>query len=232
MVLASWYNGGEVREMTPMEDWMLRATAPYMRADEQILWMGSFQKGGGKKADRWVEKEEIQLFLVLWDLAILLLMYFVGRHVIGENTVMQRIWLGMVFVLFIASVLMDYMTYRSKTSGSKNWYMITERQVLIWCSTTQQVIADQLVELTDVTVTMGENHIGKIDYRINGKIVYDKVSSSLVAGKNDGFWAKWQIYAPKCNFHNLCGIANPEEVAATLEHAIQEAKRNSKYDVD
>ncbi len=51
--------------MIPMEDQMLRATAPYMRADERILWMGSFQKGGGKKADRWIKKEGIQLFFCI-----------------------------------------------------------------------------------------------------------------------------------------------------------------------
>ncbi|WP_298483749.1 hypothetical protein [uncultured Ruminococcus sp.] len=200
-----------------------------VRMNEFCGWV-VFRKAAVKRLTAGSKKKESSCFFVLWDIVILLLMYFIGRHVIGENTVMQRIWLGMIFVFLIASVLMDYMIYRSRTSGSKNWYMITERQLFIWRSATRQIIADQLVELTDITVTMGENHIGRIDYRINGKIVYDKVRGSLVAGKQDEFWVKWQLYAPKCNFHNLCGIENPEEVAAILGRAIREAKRNSKYD--
>lgn len=203
--------------MTPMEDWMLRDTAPYMHTDERILWMGSFQRGGGRKADRWIKKEGIQLFLILWELFSFFVLYLIGKRIVSGDAIMQSLWLGFILILVIAFVIINYVTYRSKTSGSKNWYMITERQVLIWFSNNRRVIADQLVELTDVAVTMGKNHIGKIDYRVNGKILYDKVSSSLVEMKNEKMWVKWQIYAPRCNFHNLCGIANPEEVAALLK---------------
>lgn len=212
--------------MTPMEDWMLRTTAPYMRADEQILWMGSFQKGGGRKADRQIKKEAIQLIFLLLHIFYFLLFYFMGKHVLYGAVGARKLWMGFCIIFLIASIIFSCVTYHSNASASKNWYMITDRQVLIWVNTYcagRKIIADQLSELTDITVTMGENHIGRIDYKINGIIVYDKVSSNLAG--NRGYWTKWVIYLPKCNFHNLCGIANPEEVAALLNNAICRAKK-------
>lgn len=211
--------------MTPMEDWMMRTTAPYMRADEKILWMGNFQKGGGRKADRQIRKEGIQIFYLCFNILCSLLFYLIGKRILSENLSMQKLWMVLFPIFLIASITLTCVIYRTNASASKNWYMITDRQVLIWVNTNPGIIADQLVEMTDVIVIMGENHIGRIDYRVNGKVVYDKVGDNFAGNK--GYWTKWQIYAPKCNFHNLCGIEKPEEVATILNRAIREAKWKS-----
>lgn len=195
-----------------LQDHILRTTAPYMRADEQILWMGHFQKGGGWKADRHIKIQGA--FVWFYTLSLLFACAFLGWMV----HISSLGCLPGIFVLLMLCFLEPWLEHQLvKASGS--WYLLTNRQLFIWVENNRRLIVDPLRDLSGITVTMGKNGIGRIDYEIGGEIVLDKVDYSISGQK---VWL--QICAPRCNFHCLCGIPQPEQLADQLKHAVREVR--------